>query len=1099
MANCGKEILLNREGTEQKQRFNYKLDPAWIKLNDFGLEEWMNFAWQFASHINYFDVSDDSIKGNWQDFFIQKEELSNFLKKVEMGGDITPHLALFVTFIKLLDSTKSHFNRLTKRHLDFYYQKVLKLEKHSATPDTVHVLFELAKNAIAEKVDKSASLDAGKDSDGKKLVYSTTDELVANRTKVSSLKSIYNDHINRKIKAADVANSYDGKGADFPDKDIKWWPFGYYESMPESGDPDQREYPELPDARIGFAVSGEILELKEGERNIQLKLGFESQLSKNYLANDIAANIEIWCTGEKGWIGPCEILNQYTGLNGEVKLNSGSNSSDLHKLHFLFRIPKDEKALVSYDKELHEENFITDFPVCRVLFKTDEPDAHDLYRDLVERTLKELNIDVVVSGVENLNLYNDIGALSAGKPFYPFGTQPVKKSKFYVDNPELFKKKWSQLNLNFEWKNTPDNFYNWYYAYRKNDSYQFSSANYVSGIYELLKDSSVDDLKIETKELEFRKSSINEFTKNAEDIVERALQFNTLNNFVVGDNEHFTAAVEINNKEEWVTLSKLKNKPLFEGPEDGIFTLNLNVSNPEEGELGIGPVRLSLNQTFLHEMYPRLYALAMTNQEDDVIIPNEPYTPFVEKLTLDYHATASIKPSGNTYQNKDFDLFHEHPFGQALECIEIKVANDILDETDARKLLAVPTYCKGGELFIGLEKAVSQQTVSLLIQMLEGSENPEAESFVGKQKVEWCMLCNNDWKQLDTTEIISDNTDNLLKTGLLKFNIPKQASTKHTLLPAGMMWLKARIHKNYDVVSKVIGIHAQAVAASFTNNSNSLNHLNDGLPADTISKMVARPPKIKSVAQPYSSFGGQAHETDAAFYRRVSERLRHKNRAITLWDYEHLILQNFQEIHKVKCLNHTSTSIENSKRQTTYLSPGNIVLVVIPDIVNRNVFDIYKPRVSKAILNKVENFLQELNSPLVKLSVINPEYEEVRVDLDVQFNSGFDEVYYKTVLKEDLTRLLSPWAFDNTAAIQFGLSLHKSIIIDYIEKLSYIDFISNVKLFQKVASTGVEKEVNIAAPTSPEAILVSSKAHTVNDAENKCSNQITEPAESCQS
>jgi hypothetical protein len=177
--------------------------------------------------------------------------------------------------------------------------------------------------------------------------------------------------------------------------------------------------------------------------------------------------------------------------------------------------------------------------------------------------------------------------------------------------------------------------------------------------------------------------------------------------------------------------------------------------------------------------------------------------------------------------------------------------------------------------------------------------------------------------------------------------------------------------------------------------------LQDGLAAETISKMLSRPAKVKSLLQPYSSFGGAPQENDAAFYRRVSERLRHKNRAITLWDYEQLVLQNFQEIHKVKCLNHTSTEMKNGKRKTSYLSPGNVVLVVIPDIVNRNVFDIYKPRVSKATLNRIQEFLQNLNSPLVKATVINPEYEEVRVDLKVQFHSGFDEVYYKTVLKKD--------------------------------------------------------------------------------------------------
>ena len=42
------------------------------------------------------------------------------------------------------------------------------------------------------------------------------------------------------------------------------------------------------------------------------------------------------------------------------------------------------------------------------------------------------------------------------------------------------------------------------------------------------------------------------------------------------------------------------------------------------------------------------------------------------------------------------------------------------------------------------------------------------------------------------------------------------------------------------------------------------------------------------------------------YYRRISERLRHKNRAITSWDYEQIILENFPEVFKVKCLNSTN-------------------------------------------------------------------------------------------------------------------------------------------------------------------------------------------------
>src|SRR6056297_2435557 len=98
MANCGKEILLAREGTEQQQRFIEALEPGFFRLNDFELKDWMKFAFRFAEHVNYFSTAnEDAPSGNWQDFFKSDSELEEFLKNVEEGKTITPHLALFVS------------------------------------------------------------------------------------------------------------------------------------------------------------------------------------------------------------------------------------------------------------------------------------------------------------------------------------------------------------------------------------------------------------------------------------------------------------------------------------------------------------------------------------------------------------------------------------------------------------------------------------------------------------------------------------------------------------------------------------------------------------------------------------------------------------------------------------------------------------------------------------------------------------------------------------------------------------------------------------------------------------------------------------------
>ncbi len=1075
MAKCGKEILLVREGTEQMQRFLDALNPGSVKLNDFGLEEWMQFAFKFAEHVNYFDINNsETPAGDWTDFFKSKNELKAFLETIDNGEDVTPHLALFVSFIKLLEFTQRRFNNLTKRHLDFYYKNILQIEKLPATPDKVHVIFELAKMSLSEKIGKNTGLDGGKDSNGKKLIYKTTEELIANKIKVAKIKNVYNDLDNNKLKAAEVANSFDGIGGDFPDDEIKWWPFGYFNKT-NQGD-EISEYPALKDAKIGFALASEIFELKEGLRNILLTIEFAANIESTISSEMLQSNFEIYFSGEKKWLGPFSVLPNVKDESGDKVVFSSGLNTDRNKLKIAFQVPKEEEAVVNFDSKVLAEFFNTNLPVCRVLIKTENIDGHKLYRKLVEKEIKNITIDVDVRGVKSLQLENDNGTLNAEKPFYPFGTQPVRKSNFYIGYPELFKKEWENLNVEIEWKNTPDNFKNLYYAYREKHRYKVTPSTYLEGLGELFLPEAQQALFMaqfgeKGKSIGSKITALGDltFVPNEEDLI-------------VENDNYFKANIEIQNKEDWESVDK--NIVLFTKSTDEYKT-KFSVSNTSYKENKNGPVRLSLAQSFLHELFPRIYTLALSSQKEDVLIPNEPYTPFAETITLNYTAKSSIVlgSSKTNYESNGVFLFHEHPFGQTEEHAYLRNLLDFVDDDDNKDFL-VPTYCKGGELYIGLENVEKLQTVSLLVQVLEGSENPQTNSFTGKQKVEWSVLCDNYWKNLDSNYMISNETDNFLKSGIVKFSIPLEATSTNSLLPAKLFWVKAKIHKNFDAVCKTIDIVAQSVLAEFSDSKNELSHLENGLAAKTISKLVQRVAKVKSVSQPFNSFNGNPQESNEAYYRRISERLHHKNRAITLWDYEHIILQQFPEIHKVKCLNHSS--------ELSFLSPGNVLIVVIPDIINKNVFDIYQPRVSKATMNAIQNWVNKLNTLHVNAKIINPDYEEVTVELKVKFHKGFDENYYAKVLNKDITKLLSPWAFEKSASIEFGITLHRSALINYVEMLEYVDYIEDVKLIK-----GGEISITNVAPSSPTVILVSAKEHAISTKVSAC-NGVTEIEETCQ-
>lgn len=997
--------LLPGTGTDQQDRQIRELNPDNLNLMDFSIAEWMKFAWNFAGEVNYFN-SENEKDGSWQDFFVEESNIKTFLNQIETDSALTPHLTLFVCFLKLLDISKKHFNQLTKRHLDFYYNEILKIEKWTLQPDQVHIIFELAKNIAQEKIDENTALDAGKDAKGNKLIYKTQEELIANKTTVAELRNVYHNSEPglKAIKACAVANSFDGLGKANPNGDTKWFPFGYAKTNYSA------ETPELPNARLGFAVASSVLLLQEGMRTIHLRLTFQETLDAQ-LANQAETGLQILISGAKKWLVPSTV-----------------NAAVLNKtLEIAINLDKTIEPIVGYKVAVLGENFATTDPVIRFIADTGKEQGYQFATALSSLKLQSIQIQVDVNDIKTMSLENDMGILNEKKPFLPFGPIPVKNGRFTIKNQELFSKNWSSLSLKINWMNTPDSFRNQYFAYR------------------------TDSLGISTIE-KFGKGILRKGHKLDE------IDLNP-GNLIVQNDSYFKATTSVFSKNEWTQVSE--SQVLF-GKNSETYQCEIAITNDSYETKNDGGVQLALNQSLLHEMFPRIYALALQNDKTTPI-PKDPYTPMAESIELGYSATASSVFS-EVSESKQVQLFHEHPFGQSENPSGI---------ADDQPVCLLPSYPVGGELYIGLKDAEALQQVSLLFQIFEGSENPEATSFAIGEKLEWSILCANKWKVLTSNYLISNNTDNFLKSGIVKFSIPAEAATENTLLPAGLHWIKVRMNKAYDAVCKIIDIKAQAILAQFEDQNNELSHLTSGLSANTIAKLLERKQSIKSVNQPFNSFGGSPAESDQAYYQRISERLRHKNRAITLWDYEHLVLQQFPEIHKVRCLNHTS--------ETSYLAPGYVTLVVIPDIQNKNVFDIYQPRLSKATLNKVQSYVNQLNGLHVNAIVMNPEYEEVELTMKVKFIGGYDENYHQKVLNEDLTKFLSPWAFEKSVDLQFGTTLHKSIIINYIEKLKYIDFITDLQVKHKG-----EIKTSVS-PSNPKAILVSAKEHQISVLQTVCS------------
>jgi len=195
--------------------------------------------------------------------------------------------------------------------------------------------------------------------------------------------------------------------------------------------------------------------------------------------------------------------------------------------------------------------------------------------------------------------------------------------------------------------------------------------------------------------------------------------------------------------------------------------------------------------------------------------------------------------------------------------------------------------------------------------------------------------------------------------------------------------------------------------------------------------------------QPYASFGGKIEENDNLLYQRTSERLRHKVRAITTWDYERLLLQEFPNVYRIKCLNHYRYDTAPPSK----ISAGYITLIPIAKSNSSQESISWKPLVSQGTMNKIKDFITRIASPHARIMVKQPKLETIVLKFKVKYHDipGADTRLYGEKLKRVINNYLSPWSF-GSGEVQFANSIQIATMIQLIDDLPYVDFITDFEV-----------------------------------------------------
>lgn len=809
------------------------------------------------------------------------------------------------------------------------------------------------------------------------------------------------------------------------------------------GASDVRAAGDPPAPVLGWACSSPLLALSAGTRVIELTLrfdarGFERKELEDLVAGDPLRDgspFRFQVTTKTGWIEPDSVelaLGTYSELKSGISPDGGDA---IDALHVELTFSKEADALAAAPADL--AGIDSGWPVLRLMLgqvwqaelKRYVTSAYPVLRTL---SLSTVHIRVSVTGLQPSHLQNDETIFDPKKPFEPFGSSPAAGSRLLIGHPEVVAKRLQSLTYRIEWMGKPSDLEDAEAGHYRNYGEEKLSFTAALGLV---------DRQVE-RVLKAAAELFDSGASQSDDLAAMRI-------------DEVSAAVAL--RHSATPQPDSSSSDLHQWDRYLQWTLN----KPD----------------FQHQAYPAVasrmalkMAADIANDEPTVITAanyevSPPYTPKIKTLMIDYAAELEVDlgaaPEQGSSRDAMYQILHVHPFGTC----------DANAERTSDRLPFVPRYENEGELYVGLRDLDSPQTLSLLFQMAEGSADPD----VATETVNWSILSGDRWIPISDRDVLIDTTRGLRNTGIVELSL-KRAEPNRRLAP-GLYWLRASIARNSASICDAVAIHAQAVSATFTDDQNAPDHYATPLPPGSVTKLVEADPRIASVRQPYTSQGGRMAEAAGVFNTRVSERLRHKERAVTVWDYERLVLEHFPEIYKVKCIP------ASAARGADHL--GTVQVVVIPDIRDKLPFNPYGPKAPADLLADIREYLAARTPLPAAVEVINPRYVAVKVRMGVRFKAGGNDDYRKQLLTDELNRFLSPWAYEEGAEIVISGKIYANSIIDFLDRRPYVDYIADIRLFTSddgedfLQVTREPDKSYFVTAGRPDGVLVAARTHDI--------------------
>ncbi|MFT3795824.1 hypothetical protein [Flavobacterium sp.] len=992
-----------------------------------------------------------------------------------------PDTVLMRTFLHLLMTHRETLNGISQKHLDFYYTGILRQQEKTACPDQVFITTNLANKNLPFLLPKGTLFDAGIDLQKNPIVFRSVENTNLNPAVLAAAHTLG-------IVDSGNSNAVYHQLMDMP-SEIHKDENGAVLGWPGFGNADAGITP----STMGFSIASPLLLLREGQRSIVLTFRFDQ-------GNPFVqiGDADYFLSTQSGWL-PVPVKISPLVENGTVQSNAAVLAIDLSDAQ-----PPIEKFSQSPD------GYASDWPMFKIAF-------NQFAMEQQTSVLQSVAIEVTASGLDNLRLLNDFGPLDAKKPFPLFGPTPLTDSSFLIGSDEIFSKPLQSLHLAIEWEALPVDFQAYYQEYN----------NYIAYLIRKGEKPLPDPSGLPPKKVGILKKGWRAIFNFFKELTLEVLDFIGIKGKlpkVPFNNNCFTVGFEMFEQGKWnpVEFSKMKSvafadhsiqtlpytvpehsDPKPTAPDKLLFGTDANGQLTGESyfsyeltDAALNPPKIMADATLQQQpfaygsnrngfvkmtldgpptlgfgtgLYPETVTYTVTqnaltiSKDPDTNLsgllktPKLPFVPKVKQLSAHYHASKIHDLS----QPSDYPLecFAQLPFGNHLIYRNAKTSEWRLNPGDtAGPTVSLFPDFNGyhGFLYLELTKLLPSSTLNFYVELAR----KYSHCATTDQSLDYFYLGDGGWEPL---QVLSDGTNQWSCSGIVTVSVPANISNQTAIMPGKNHWICIATKADSGAFADITFLKTNGIALIRHS-----EYLTGGITANAIAKTHAPVPQLAGIQQPFASFGGRLTEEPQHKNKRVAQRIKTKDRALTPDDYPALIRQEFDNIFYCSVV---------------YVPASNTSQVyVVKNYGSSTQANAFTPLVSECQEKKIRQYLQDRASAFTNISVSNFDFSYVTVNATVVLEDGYEIHGVQRAVQQALNLFLSPWIASDFTQVSIGQPITETETAAFLQTIAGVKAVS--KLFftvgDRIGYTDTDHPLQTVIPNHAGTLLVSGINHLIN-------------------